>query len=171
MPSASTVRMIEGVTPSSCSCDSEDAGPRVLVAVRHPTMRRYAAELLGRAGGCWVSTEITDGEMLPPAIARFQPDVLVVDAGDFPACCQAALEAFPRDRVVVIGPEPDPSYGAAAIADGAAACVTRDNIADELAPALRAILGCLHDSPARDVGHHAATAAGGSRHHQCAGHP
>ena len=40
--------------------------------------------------------------MLPAAIIRFRPDFLVVDAGDFPACCQAAIDAFPRDRVVVI---------------------------------------------------------------------
>lgn len=161
MPSASTVHMIGSVNSRPYSSDSGNAAPRVLVAVRHPVMRRYAAELLGRVGGWWVSAEIADGEMLPPAIERFHPDVLVVDAGDFPACCQAALAAFPRDRVVVIGPEPDPSYGAAAIADGAAACIIRDNIADELVPALRAILRGRHDPPAGDVDD-AAAAVGGS---------
>ena len=161
MPSPSTVRMIQGMTSGPYRNGSRNGAPRVLVAVRHAMMRRYAAELLGRAGGCWVSAEIAEGEMLPPAIERFQPDVLVVDAGDFPACCQAALAAFPRDRVVVIGPEPDPSYGAAAIADGAAACVPRDDIADALAPALRAILGCVDQPQDRDGLRHAATADGG----------
>src|SRR3546814_15998022 len=83
--------------------------------------------------------------MLPSAIDRFRPDLLVVDAGDFPACCQAAIDAFPRDRVVVIGPEPDPRYGASALAQGAAACVTRDTVGDELVPAILAALGCPPD--------------------------
>src|SRR3546814_17557545 len=100
--------------------------PRLLVAIRHPVMRRFAAELLARECGCWASDDVAAGEMLPSAIDRFRPDLLVVDAGDFPACCQAAIDAFPRDRVVVIGPEPDPSYGASALAPAAAACVTRD---------------------------------------------
>jgi len=130
------------VPPDDCPvCDRT---PRVLVAVQHPVMRRYAAELLARECGCWASTDVAAGEMLPAAIDTFQPDLLVVDAGDFPACCQAAIDAFPRDHVVVIGPEPDPSYGAAALANGAAACVTRDRVGEELVPTMRSILGCRH---------------------------
>src|SRR3546814_7200190 len=119
--------------------------PRLLVAIRHPVMRRFAAWLLARECGCWASDDVAAGEMLPSAIDRFRPDLLVVDAGDFPACCQAAIDAFPRDRVVVIGPEPDPSYGASALAQGAAACVTRDTVGDELVPAMREARGCRHD--------------------------
>jgi DNA-binding NarL/FixJ family response regulator len=130
---------------SSEPCPVCDAIPRVLVAVRHSVMRRYAAELLSRECGCWASSDVAANEMLPGAIERFQPDLLVVDVGDFPACCQAAIDSFPRDRVVVIGPEPDPSYGAVALAKGAAACVTRDNVGEELVPAMRSVLGCRHD--------------------------
>src|SRR3546814_12161442 len=83
-------------------------------------MRRFAAELLARECGCWASDDVAAGEMLASALDRFRPDLLVVDAGDFPACCQAAMDAFPRDRVVVIGPEPAPRYGAPALAQGAA---------------------------------------------------
>ena len=126
-------------------CPVCDGTPRVLVAVRHPVMRQYATELLARECGCWVSSGVGDGEMLPDAIGRFHPDLLVVDSGDFPACCRAAIDAFPRERVVVVGPEPDPAYGAAAIANGAAACVTRDDVGEELVPAMRAILGCRHE--------------------------
>ena len=143
MPPAWSGRIIGTVSVEPCPvCDGT---PRVLVAVRHPVMRRYAAELLARECGCWASSDVDAGEMLPDAIDRFRPDLLVVDSGDFPACCQAAIDAFPRDRVVVIGPEPDPSYGAAALANGAAACVTRDNVGEELVPTMRAILGCRHD--------------------------
>src|SRR3546814_20480514 len=100
--------------------------------------------------------------MLASAIDRFRPDLLVVDAGDFPACFQAAMDAFPRDRVVVIGPEPDPSYGAAALAQGAAACVTRDTLRDELVPAMRGALGCRHDHclPSTRPGDRVVAAAG-----------
>ena len=112
--------MQEDLGVCSVPCPVCDGNPKVLVAVRHPVMRRYAAELLARECGCWASSDASVGEMLPGAIERFGPDLLIVDAGDFPACCQAAIAAFPRDRVVVIGPEPDPSYGAAAMARGAA---------------------------------------------------
>lgn len=126
-------------------CPVCDGTPRILVAIRHPVMRRYAAELLARECGCWAAGDACAWEMLGDAIERFRPDLLVVDAGDFPSCCQGALDAFPRERVVVIGPEPDPSYGAAAAANGAAACVSREDIGDQLVPTMRAILGCRHD--------------------------
>lgn len=119
--------------------------PRILVAIRHPVMRRYAAKLLARECGCWAANDVGAGEMLGEAIDRFRPDLLVVDAGDFPSCCQDALDAFPRERVVVIGPEPDPGYVAAAAANGAGACVSREDIGDQLVPVMRAILGCRHE--------------------------
>lgn len=144
MAHTSRRRIISGVSFEPCA--ASDGTPRVLVAVHHPVMRRYAAELLARECGSWTASVLTAGEMLPAAIDRFRPDLLVVDAGDFPACCQAAIGAFPRDRVIVIGPEPDPSYGAAALANGAAACVTRDNVGEELGPTMRAILGCRHEN-------------------------
>lgn len=136
-------RMMNVVSPEFCPvCDGT---PRVLVAIQHPVMRRLAAELLAWECDCWASDEVAAGEMLPSAIGRFRPDLLVVDAGDFPACCREAIDAFPRNRVVVIGPEPDPGYGAAALAEGAAACITRDTVGDELVPAIRAALGCRDD--------------------------
>ena len=160
MADLSRQQMIDAVRPEPCPvCDGT---PRVLVAIRHPVMRRFAAELLARECGCWASDDVAAGEMLPSAIDRFRPDLLVVDAGDFPACCQAAIDAFPRDRVVVIGPEPDPSYGASALAQGAAACVTRDTVGDELVPAMRAALGCRHDHclPSTRLGGRVVAAAG-----------
>src|SRR3546814_18594830 len=111
-------------------------------------MRRCAAELLAREGGCWASDDVAAGEMLPSAIDRFRPDLPVVDAGDFPACCPAAIAAFPRDRVVVIGPEPPPSYDASALAQGAAARVTRRPAGDPPLPHLRAAHG-RRQAPAR----------------------
>lgn len=159
MSKMSQQRIIYGVSFETCPvCDGT---PRILVAVRHPVMRRYSAELLARECSCWTSSDVTAGEMLPDAIDRFRPDILVVDAGDFPACCQAAIDAFPRDRVVVIGPEPDPSYGVAARARGAAACIARDDVGEKLVPTMRVILGCRHEGcpPAARQGRRVFTAA------------
>ena len=151
MPEMSDWRIIGEVTDQPCPvCDGT---PKVLVAVRHPVMRRYAAELLARECGCWTAGDVAAGEMLPDVIDRFRPDLLVVDAGDFPACCRATIDAFPPDRVVVIGPELDPGYGAAALAKGASACIARENVGEELVPTMRDILGCSHGPcrpPARD---------------------
>jgi DNA-binding NarL/FixJ family response regulator len=130
-------------------CPVCDGTPRVLVAIRHPAMRRYTRDLLQREYHCWVATEAADGqplaEALSGALQHSAPDLLVVDTGEFPACCRAIVERFGCGRVIVIGPEPDPSYRNAALAAGAAACIPRERVADELGPAMRRALGCLHD--------------------------
>src|SRR3546814_19570034 len=88
MADLSRQQMIDVVNPEPCPvCDGT---PRVLVAIRHPVMRRFAAELLARECGCWASDDVAAGEMLPSALDRFRPDRLVLDAGDLPACCQAS---------------------------------------------------------------------------------
>src|SRR3546814_20872199 len=108
MADLSRQQMIDAVSPEPCPvCDGT---PRVLVAIRHPVMRRFAAELLARECGCWASDDVAAGEMLASAIDRFRPALLVVAAGDFPACCQAAMAASPRARGVVLCPGPAPSH-------------------------------------------------------------
>lgn len=66
-------------------------------------MRRFSLELVRREHQYWVAMEPEDGELLADALRRLEPDVLVVDDGDFPACCRPAIEAFPPSRVVVVG--------------------------------------------------------------------
>lgn len=126
-------------------CPVCDGNPRVLVAIRHPAMRRFTRELLERDHGCWVATAAGLEEPLEVALARTHPDLLVVDAADFPGCCRAALERFPSDRVVVVGPEPDLSYRHAALAAGAGGWLPRERVDQELGLAMRAALGCHHD--------------------------
>src|SRR3546814_15726353 len=107
MADLSRQQMIDAVSPEPCPvCDGT---PRVLVAIRHPVMRRFAAELLARECGCWASDDVAAGEMLPRAIDTFRPDLLAVHAGHSPACCNAAHAALPPDRVAVTAPAPDPS--------------------------------------------------------------
>lgn len=61
--------------------------------------------------------------------------------------------------MVVIGPEPDPGYQA--LANGAGAWIPRELVGEGLGPAMRTILGCVHDPcpphPAKAV---ASSAAG-----------
>jgi DNA-binding NarL/FixJ family response regulator len=131
-------------TPAG-GCPVQLTLPVVLDAIRHPVMRRWSDELLAAEPGCWTVAQPEAGEMLVDAIARTEPDVVVVDTVDFPACCLAALDALPPGHVVVIGPEPDPAYRSAALAQGAAAWVSRDHVGDELAAAVRTALGCPYE--------------------------
>lgn len=126
-------------------CPVCDRDPRVLVAVRHPAMRRYIRELLSREHHCWTGAHVRPGESIRDALERVRPDLVVVDAADFPTCCRAAVEGFPPARALVIGPEPDPAYRRAAAAGGAGGWMARERVLDELGPALRVALGCTHD--------------------------
>ena len=107
-------------------------------------MRRWTIELLDAEHGCWTVAQPRAGELLVDAIERNHPELVVVDSADFPACCQARLDALPPDRVVVIGPEPDRAYRDQAFARGAGGWVCRDHIGEELSAVMRAALGCQH---------------------------
>lgn len=142
MPRRSTI-----ATPDSDQqwCPVCDATPVVLVALRHPVMRRWTEELLASEHGCWEVTQMDGDELLVDAIARIRPDLVVVDDSDFPACCQAALDRMPPERVMVVGPEPDTAYRTLALTNGAGGWVSRDHVADELSSAMRVALGCRHE--------------------------
>jgi len=123
-------------------CDGE---PRVLVVMRHPAMLRFTRQLLERECGCWVATEVRSGSSLARALHELAPDLLVIDAADFPACCLAALDHVPRDRVIVIGPELDHAYRDVALANGAGGWLAREEVADRLGSEMRRVLGCRHN--------------------------
>jgi DNA-binding NarL/FixJ family response regulator len=127
------------------SCPVCDGEPRVLVVMRHPTMLRFTRQLLERECGCWVATAVRSGPSLARALDELTPDLLVIDAADFPACCLAALDHIPRDRVIVIGPELDPGYRDVALANGAGGWLAREEVADKLGGEMRRVLGCRHD--------------------------
>jgi DNA-binding NarL/FixJ family response regulator len=126
-------------------CPVCDGTPRVLVVIQHPAMLRFTREILERECGCWVATEVRTGPALAAALDRLTPDLLVIDAADFPACCFAAFAHIPRDRVIVIGPEPDPAYRQVALGNGAAGWLSREDVGDELGSEMRRVLGCRHD--------------------------
>lgn len=118
----------------------------MLVAIRHPVLRRLTTELLDAACGCWATIVSLDDELLADAIVRIDPDVVAIDSLDFPACCQTALADLRPDRVVVIGPEPDPAYRQSALGQGAGGWVSQDRIGDDLTSAVWTALGCDHQT-------------------------
>lgn len=126
-------------------CPVCDGQPRVLVAMRHPSMLRFTRELLERECGCWVATESRTDRALAHTIEQFDPDLVVIDVAGIAASCVTALAHVRRDRVIVIGPEPDPAYRAAALRSGADAWLSRDEVADRLGCEMRRVLGCRHD--------------------------
>ena len=135
---------VDAVDDAAEICPVCDGTPRVLVAIRHTAMRAFTLELIRREHSCWEATALEDGELLAGVLRRINPDVLVVDDGDFPSCCQAAIAAFPRSRVVVVGTEPDHAYRAAAFRAGAGAWVAREDVGEQLGPVMRQVLGCAH---------------------------
>lgn len=124
--------------------------PRVLVAVEHATLRRFISQLLAREHGCWAVESLDDRRSLAHELGADPPDLLVVEAGDFPRCRDESLGSFPAQRVVVIGPEPDPAYRHAAVRGGAGGWLPRDCIGEDLSAQMRHALGCTHEPcPAR----------------------
>lgn len=151
--------------PTTRPCPVCDGAPRVLLVIAHPAMRRFTRALLEREFGCWIAAEARADDALAHAAVRDCPDLLVVDTSDYPGCCKSMLDHIPGPRVIVIGPEPDDSYRAAALMSGAGAWLPRDRVGDDLAAEMRRVLGCVHgpcpptnsrrsDSPAgRGPGH------------------
>lgn len=105
-------------------------------------MRRLILDLLNREHGCWKACLLT-GE-LASAVHDLDPDLVIVDGADFPRCCRDQLAGYRRDRIVVVGPEPDVAYMAVALHQGAGAWVARDDVADRLGTEMRRALGCHH---------------------------
>ncbi|MEO6627512.1 MAG: hypothetical protein ABIP03_02980 [Aquihabitans sp.] len=138
-------RCSDGSGPASSvqgRCPGRNRTPVVLVAVRHPQLRRWTTELLESACGCWGTVRNLDHELLADAITRIRPDVVALDSLDFPACCHEALATLEPQQVVVIGPEPDSAYRRSALDLGAGGWVSQDHIGEELVSAVWTALGC-----------------------------
>ena len=135
--------------PMAGPADSADRGsrqevPRIVVAVAHPTMRRYLCDLIEQSCRCWLATTSSDPDELQAALARLHPDVLVVDHALRPINGERHRPGVPM-QTLVIGPERDPSYRATAMDRGAGAWVSRDDLDTDLVPQLARLLehsGC-----------------------------
>lgn len=128
----------------STQCPVCTGAPSVVVAVGHRALRSLIVELLGRDHACWHVRALADPATSAGVVTDAPPDLVIVDAGDFPRCCRGLLGAFPASRVVVIGPEPDPAYERAARRGGAGAWLSQDRVGEDLSAAMRAVLDCTH---------------------------
>jgi len=122
-------------------CPAYDRRPRVVVAVAHHHMRALIVDLLARRQPGWAVSAV-DGLAEVGAVLPRHPDVAVVDAADFAGCCGDRLGSFPVDRIVVIGPEPDPFYRQATLDQGAGGWISRDEVCEELGSVIGVVLGC-----------------------------
>ena len=113
--------------------------PCVLIAIAHPVMRRLILELLNREHDSWTASLLDDD--LSTALQALRPDLLILDSLELPRFGSDGRIGFPRKRIVVVGPEPDVAYRNAALGRGAGAWVARDELADQLGPAMRRALG------------------------------
>ena len=126
--------------------------PRIVVALAHPTMRRYVCDLIEQGCRCWLATTPPEWGPLIETVEALRPDVIVADAAAFSAAVgsTALLPAYP---MLVIGSEPDGPYREAAVRAGARGWVGGDRLHRQLLPALGQILeasGCSCRPP-RDV--------------------
>lgn len=144
MPLAARSATIAGMDDQQLGCPVCAGTPSVAVAVAHRGLRKLIVELLERDHACWQVDAIIDRADLARRIAASPPDLVIVDASDFPRCCRELLGSFPAQRVVVIGPEPDPAYEHAARAGGAGAWLASDRVGEDLSDCVRDALGCTH---------------------------
>ncbi len=132
---------MNGLSPPCLVCTG---APSVIVVVAHATLRRLIVELLERDQACWQLRTVAHRPDLAAAILAERPDLVLVDAGDFPRCCRDALGSFDLQHVVVIGPEPDAAYERAARRAGAGAWLPRDRVGEDLITCMCRALGCTH---------------------------
>ena len=132
------------MTPAEV-CAVPTGRPHVVVAVAHRAMRSLIVDLLDRDRdrdhGRWVVSAVDSVSELGDA-ASSHPDLVIVDTADFAGCCCHLPPSFALDRIVVIGPEPDPAYRQAALNRGAGGWLSRECVAEELCDALCSALVC-----------------------------
>lgn len=122
---------------SAVSSPNLNGVPRFLVAMRHPTARRYVCDLIEQHCRCWLATAAPGAETLRSALDDLQPDALIVEA---PTVRDLPCESLRRTwHLIVIGPEADDAYRHQAVQAGADAWIPRDHLGTELIPALQAI--------------------------------
>jgi len=103
-------------------------------------MRALIVDLLACQQPDWYVSAV-DGVAGLGAEPAWPPDIVVIDAASFFGSCDGRLGRFPVQHLVVIGPEPDPFYRQATLDRGAGAWLSRDDVSDELGPAISILLG------------------------------
>ena len=113
--------------------------PRVLLADDFPDLVTALGRLL--AQDCEVVGSVADGGAVLEAVARLQPDVIVLDL-NMPTvsgleACPRISKAHPHIKVILLTAEKDPGIMRAALAAGAWAFIEKQAIAEDLLPAIQ----------------------------------
>lgn len=119
---------------------SSTTRPRVLLADDYPGMVGAIKRLL--APDCDVVGAVTDGEALLKAVGGLQPDVIVVDlnlpnVNGLEACRRIKL-ANPNIKVIVFTALSDPVIMEEALAAGASAFISKQELGEKLIAAIKA---------------------------------
>lgn len=125
-------------------CPVCTGAPAVVVAVGHDALRRLILELLDQDRVAWQLHAVANSRDLAAAVSAAGPD-LVVLTDESLDWCRELPSAFASQRVVIIGPAPDPAYERTARQAGAGAWLSTDQIGDDLGLSMRRLLGCTHD--------------------------
>ena len=109
---------------------------RVVLAEHHPILREVLKHVLTSRLQCDVVGEaenerqtITQAECLHPELILM--DIHLPERGGLAAACSVRAR-FPDSRVVILAEECDRAYTEAILASGAAACVAKVAVGDEL---------------------------------------
>ena len=116
---------------------------RIILADDQALVRGGLAALLAMEPDIEVVAEVGRGDELEAAVARFLPDVCVVDiempGGDGITTTRRIRDAFPDVRVLIVTTFGRPGYVSRALEYGAGGFVVKDTPARELAEAVRRV--------------------------------
>ena len=126
------------VTPTIPTHTLSDGPPKVLVALAHPTLRRYVCDVIEQGCRCWLATT-APGPGMVDLVAELGPDAVVTDQSGFSVLREQGA-AIPSTHVLVLGPDDD-AYRDAAMRAGAGAWVDRGTAPAALVAELDGMLG------------------------------
>ncbi len=113
----------------------------MLVAEGRPLVRGLLCDLLSALPGLKIVAEVSKSSELWSQTRQFMPDLVLLDwaLGGLGAL-QMLRALTPAPQVIILTTGADPDVCAAVLAGGGAACVAREHLHRELAPAIRALI-------------------------------
>lgn len=129
---------------SALGCPVCTGTPSVVVAVAHQTLRTLIVEMLERDKARWLVRSVANNLDLAVIVAAEEPDLVILDAGDFVRSSRRPLQTYSPERAIVVNPEADVAYEDAARRGGAGAWLISDRLGEDLGGCMRTVLGCTH---------------------------
>jgi DNA-binding NarL/FixJ family response regulator len=117
----------------------------ILIADDHANVRRGLREILADAFSGAHFSEASSGDEVLTGLAGSRPDVLLLDI-NMPGrsgfeVLKDVKQMYPQLPVIMVSVQPESQYALRCLRAGAAEYVNKDSASEELAPAIRKILG------------------------------